>query len=147
MASVFYEASTRTSCSFISAMERLGGSVIALHDMNSTSVKKGESLSDTIRTMESICDITVLRHPGKGKVQEAAAVSRKPIISGGDGTGEHPTQALLDAFTIREELGTLNGITITMVGDLKHGRTVHSLAQLVSLYDVKLVYVSPEELK
>jgi carbamoyl-phosphate synthase/aspartate carbamoyltransferase/dihydroorotase len=147
LASVFYEASTRTSCSFIAAMERLGGSVIALHDMGNTSVKKGESLSDTIRTMESICDITVLRHPGKGKVQEAAGACRKPIISGGDGTGEHPTQALLDAFTIREELGTLNGITITMVGDLKHGRTVHSLAQLVSLYDVKLVYVSPEELR
>ena len=147
LASVFYEPSTRTSCSFIAAMERLGGSVIALHDMANTSVSKGESLSDTIRTMESICDITILRHPGKGMVQEAAAVSRKPIISGGDGTGEHPSQALLDAFTIREELGTLNGITITMVGDLKHGRTVHSLAQLVSLYDVKLVYVSPKELQ
>ena len=147
LASVFYEPSTRTSCSFIAAMERLGGSVIALHDMANTSVSKGESLSDTIRTMESICDITILRHPGKGMVQEAAAVCRKPIISGGDGTGEHPSQALLDAFTIREELGTLNGITITMVGDLKHGRTVHSLAQLVSLYDVKLVYVSPKELQ
>ena len=109
MASVFYEASTRTSCSFIAAMERLGGSVIALHDMGNTSVKKGESLSDTIRTMESICDITILRHPGKGEVQHAASFCQKPIISGGDGTGEHPTQALLDAFTIREELGTLNG--------------------------------------
>ena len=147
MASVFYEASTRTSCSFIAAMERLGGSVIALHDMGNTSVKKGESLSDTIRTMEAMCDLTILRHPGKGAVQEAAKVGRKPIISGGDGTGEHPSQALLDVFTIREELGTLNGITITMVGDLKHGRTVHSLAQLASLYDIKLVYVSPAELK
>ena len=121
MASVFYEASTRTSCSFIAAMERLGGSVIALHDMGNTSVKKGESLSDTIRTMESICDITILRHPGKGEVQHAASFCQKPIISGGDGTGEHPTQALLDAFTIREELGTLNGTPCILSRSRKHG--------------------------
>jgi len=147
LASIFYEPSTRTSCSFVAAMQRLGGSVITLHDMANTSAAKGESLSDTVRTMEALCDITVMRHPGKNSVAEVAPVCRKPLINGGDGTGEHPTQALLDAFTIREELGTLNGITITFVGDLKNGRTVHSLAQLVSLYDVKLVYVSPSSLK
>jgi len=147
LASVFYEPSTRTSCSFIAAMQRLGGSVITLHDVANTSVSKGESLADTMRTMEALCDVTVMRHPGKNSVAEVAAMCRKPVINGGDGTGEHPSQALLDAFTIREELGTLNGITITFVGDLKNGRTVHSLAQLVALYDVKLVYVSPAELK
>jgi len=109
LASVFYEPSTRTSCSFIAAMQRLGGSVITLHDVANTSVSKGESLADTMRTMEALCDVTVMRHPGKNSVAEVAAMCRKPVINGGDGTGEHPSQALLDAFTIREELGTLNG--------------------------------------
>eukprot|EP01052_Picozoa_sp_SAG31_P014554 SAG31_NODE_908_length_11081_cov_76.367146_3_plen_2133_part_00 len=146
LASIFYEPSTRTFCSFSSAMERMGGSVIAINQVATTSVSKGESTADFMRSVESVCDCTVLRHPGKGTVAEMAQVCKKPLLNAGDGTGEHPTQALLDAFTIREELGTLNGITITMIGDLKNGRTVHSLARLLSLYDVKLVYVSPASL-
>jgi len=128
-------------------MERLGGSVIAINQVATTSISKGESIADFMRTMESVCDITVLRHPGKGTVGDMAKICKKPLVNAGDGTGEHPSQALLDAFTIREELGTLNGITITILGDLKNGRTVHSLARLLSLYDVKLVYVSPEALR
>jgi len=145
MASIFYEASTRTSCSFSAAMQRLGGRVIYM-DETSSSVKKGESLEDTITVMASYSDVVVLRHPEPGAVGRAALRSSRPLINAGDGTGEHPTQALLDVFTIREEIGTVNGLTITMVGDLKHGRTVHSLARLLSLYNVQLRYVSPSNL-
>lgn len=143
--------------------------------MASTSVSKGESLADTLRTMECYADAIVLRHPEKGIMNSlkckfavmltknslcdddlicplvtsplATAVLKKPLISGGDGTGEHPTQALLDVFTIREELGTVNGLVVTLVGDLKHGRTVHSLARLLNKYRVSLRYVSPAGLE
>ncbi|CAH0604653.1 unnamed protein product [Chrysodeixis includens] len=142
MASVFYEVSTRTSCSFAAAMQRLGGSVIHT-DATSSSAKKGETLEDSVSVMASYSDVVVLRHPEPGAVKRAARHSRKPIINAGDGIGEHPTQALLDVFTIREEIGTVNGLTITMVGDLKNGRTVHSLARLLTLYQVQLQYVSP----
>nr|CAD7200386.1 unnamed protein product [Timema douglasi] len=127
MSSIFYEVSTRTSCSFSAAMQRLGGKVIHM-DATSSSVKKGETLEDTVAVMASYADVVVLRHPEPGAVARAANHCRKPLINAGDGVGEHPTQALLDVFTIREEIGTVNGLTITMVGDLKHGRTVHSLA-------------------
>jgi len=110
-------------------------------------VTKGESLPDTVRTLEAYADVIVLRHPQKGSAALAAKYARKPIINAGDGTGEHPTQALLDLFTIQEELGQVDGLTITLLGDLKYGRTVHSLARLLSMYDVKLNYVSPPELR
>ncbi|XP_038215303.1 CAD protein [Zerene cesonia] len=142
MASIFYEVSTRTSCSFAAAMQRLGGSVIHT-DATNSSAKKGETLEDSVAVMASYSDVVVLRHPEPGAVARASRHSRKPLINAGDGVGEHPTQALLDIFTIREEIGTVNGLTITMVGDLKNGRTVHSLARLLTLYQVQLQYVSP----
>jgi len=144
LASLFYEPSTRTSSSFTSAMERLGGSVIPINNVSYSSVTKGESLPDTIRTLEAYADVIVLRHPEIGSSALAAKYARKPIINAGDGIGEHPTQALLDLFTIKEELGKVDGLTVTMMGDLKYGRTVHSLARLLTLYDVKLNYVAPE---
>ena len=147
MASLFYEPSTRTSSSFTSAMERLGGSVIPINEVRYSSVSKGESLPDTIRTLECYADVIVLRHPEVGSAALAAQYARKPVINAGDGIGEHPTQALLDLFTIVEELDQVDGLTITLLGDLKYGRTVHSLARLLSLYDVRLNYVAPDLLR
>jgi aspartate carbamoyltransferase catalytic subunit len=147
LANLFYEPSTRTSSSFTSAMERLGGSVIPINNVSYSSVTKGESLPDTVRTLEAYADVIVLRHPEVGSSALAAKYARKPVINAGDGIGEHPTQALLDLFTIQEELGRVDGLTVTMMGDLKYGRTVHSLARLLTLYNVKLNYVSPEILK
>ncbi len=144
LANLFYEPSTRTSSSFTSAMERLGGSVIPINNVSYSSVTKGESLPDTVRTLEAYADVIVLRHPEVGSAALAAKYAHKPVINAGDGVGEHPTQALLDLFTIREELGQVDGLTITMMGDLKYGRTVHSLARLLTLYDIRLNYVSPE---
>jgi aspartate carbamoyltransferase len=147
LANLFYEPSTRTSSSFTSAMERLGGSVIPINEVRYSSVSKGESLPDTVRTLECYADVIVLRHPEVGASALAAQYAGKPIINAGDGIGEHPTQALLDLFTIQEELGQIDGLTVTMLGDLKYGRTVHSLARLLSLYSVRLNYVSPEILR
>jgi len=148
LASLFYEPSTRTSSSFTSAMERLGGSVIPINEVKYSSVSKGESLADTVRTLECYADVIVLRHPEVGSAALAAQYARKPIINAGDGVGEHPTQALLDMFTIFAELGSADGLTVTMLGDLKYGRTVHSLARLLSNFsNVKLNYVSPDILK
>ncbi len=147
LANLFYEPSTRTSSSFTSAMERLGGSVIPINNVKFSSVTKGESLPDTVRTLEAYADVIVLRHPEVGSAALAAKYARKPVINAGDGTGEHPTQALLDLFTIQEELGRVDGLTVTMMGDLKYGRTVHSLARLLTLFDIKLNYVSPKLLQ
>jgi len=149
LANLFYEPSTRTSSSFTAAMERLGGSVIPINEVKYSSVTKGESLTDTIRTLECYADVIVLRHPETGSAAIAAKAARKPVINAGDGIGEHPTQALLDTFTIFEELGAgqIDGMTVTMLGDLKYGRTVHSLARLLSLFKVKINYVSPEILR
>src|SRR4030042_4763125 len=147
LANLFYEPSTRTSSSFTSAMERLGGSVIPINEVRYSSVAKGESLPDTVRTLECYADVIVLRHPETGSAALAATYAKKPIINAGDGIGEHPTQALLDTFTIHEEMGVIDGLTVTMLGDLKYGRTVHSLARLLSLYNVRLNYISPEILK
>jgi aspartate carbamoyltransferase len=147
LANLFYEPSTRTSSSFTAAMERLGGSVIPINEVKYSSVSKGESLPDTVRTLECYADVIVLRHPEVGASALAAKYARKPIINAGDGVGEHPTQALLDLFTILEELGSAQGLTVTMLGDLKYGRTVHSLSRLLSLYGVKLNYVSPKILE
>lgn len=149
LANLFYEPSTRTSSSFTAAMERLGGSVIPINEVRYSSVSKGESLPDTIRTLECYADVIVLRHPETGSAAIAARAARKPVINAGDGIGEHPTQALLDMFTIFEELaaGDIDGMTVTMLGDLKYGRTVHSLARLLSLFNVRINYVSPEILR
>ncbi|XP_029675427.1 CAD protein isoform X1 [Formica exsecta] len=143
MASIFYEVSTRTSGSFSIAMQRLGGSVTHM-DSSTSSVKKEETLEDSIKVMAGMADVVVLRHSEPGAVARAAPYCKKPLLNAGDGIGEHPTQALLDIYTIRDVLGTVNNLIITMVGDLKHGRTVHSLARLLTLYKVKeFRFVSP----
>jgi aspartate carbamoyltransferase catalytic subunit len=147
LASIFYEPSTRTSSSFIAAMERLGGNVININEVRYSSVAKGESLPDTIKTLECYADVIVIRHPELGSAAKAAEAAHKPVINAGDGVGEHPTQALLDAFTIHEELGRMDDLTVAMLGDLKYGRTVHSLSRLLSLYNARLHYVSPEILR
>ena len=148
VACLFYEPSTRTSSSFIAAMERLGGQVIPItQGVQFSSVTKGESLEDTIRTLEQYADVIVLRHPDIGSATRAAEAASVPIINAGDGAGEHPTQALLDLFTIQDELGTVDNLKIAMVGDLRFGRTVHSLTKLLTLFDVSLRYVSPDILR
>lgn len=151
LTTLFYEPSTRTSSSFIAAMQRLGGSVIPISGVQYSSVAKGETLADTVRTLEAYSDVIVLRHPVVGAAAEAAAACKKPIVNAGDGIGEHPSQALLDLFTIKSELCSdsvgVDGMTVTMLGDLKNGRTVHSLAKLLSNYRVKLQLVSPASLK
>lgn len=147
LANLFYEPSTRTASSFTAAMERLGGSVIPINEVRYSSVAKGESLPDTVRTLECYSDVIVLRHNETGSAAIAGRYARKPIINAGDGAGEHPTQALLDLFTIRQELNRLEGLTVTMLGDLKYGRTVHSLSRLLALYGAKLNYVSPSALR
>lgn len=145
LCTLFYEPSTRTSASFEAAMKRCGGDVVSVTAERS-SVQKGETLQDTIRTLACYGDAVVLRHPDVGSSQLAAKYSPIPILNAGDGTGEHPTQALLDVYTIRSELGTVNGRTITLLGDLKNGRTVHSLVTLLCLYSVRLNFVSPASL-
>lgn len=148
LACLFYEPSTRTSSSFIAAMERLGGSVIPItQGVQFSSVSKGETLADTVRTLEQYADTIVLRHPETGAAKLAADYANVPVINAGDGAGEHPTQALLDLFTIREELGQIDGLKIAMVGDLRYGRTVHSLTKLLMQYNVSLRFVSPEILR
>jgi carbamoyl-phosphate synthase/aspartate carbamoyltransferase/dihydroorotase/carbamoyl-phosphate synthase/aspartate carbamoyltransferase len=148
VACLFYEPSTRTSSSFIAAMERLGGSVIPItQGVQFSSVSKGETLADTVRTLEQYADVIVLRHPEIGAAKLAADYAHVPVINAGDGPGEHPTQALLDLFTIQDELGRIDGLKIAMVGDLKYGRTVHSLTKLLLQYNVSLRFVSPESLR
>ncbi len=147
LANLFYEPSTRTASSFIAAMQRLGGSVIPIHGVQYSSVSKGESLPDTIRTLECYADVIVLRHPEVGAAEVAARYASKPVISAGDGVGEHPTQGLLDLYTIQTELGHLDGLHVVMVGDLKNGRTVHSLSRLLRLYDTQLSFISPDILR
>lgn len=148
LANLFYEPSTRTSSSFYSAMVRLGGAVIPINNVAYSSVAKGETLEDTIRTMQCYADIIVLRHPWVGAAERAAEVAEVPIINAGDGVGEHPTQALLDFYTIRQEIGGVNGIHVAMLGDLLHGRTVKSLTKLLRKYEeVKISWVSPSMLR
>ena len=147
LANLFYEPSTRTSSSFMAAMMRLGGQVIPINNVQYSSVTKGESLPDTVRTLESYADVIVIRHPEKGAAETAAHYAKKPIINAGDGVGEHPTQALLDLFTIVESLGKVDGLKVAMVGDLKYGRTVHSLTKLLVNYDVEFAFVSPDILQ
>lgn len=145
LCTMFFEPSTRTSASFDAAMKRLGGETIVVNEVMS-STNKGESLADTIRTLGCYGDAIVLRHPSEDSAEIAAKFSNVPIINAGNGSREHPTQAFLDLFTIREELGTVNGLTITFVGDLKYGRTVHSLCELLKHYNISIQLVSPQSL-
>lgn len=147
LANLFYEPSTRTSSSFHAAMVRLGGSVISINSVEYSSVAKGETLEDTIRTLECYADIIALRHGDVGAAECAATVASVPIINAGDGIGEHPTQALLDLFTIQRERGTVDRLHVAMMGDLLHGRTVKSLAKLLRNYNVRISWVSPERLR
>eukprot|EP00823_Brevimastigomonas_motovehiculus_P001679 TRINITY_DN1228_c0_g1_i1.p1 TRINITY_DN1228_c0_g1~~TRINITY_DN1228_c0_g1_i1.p1 ORF type:complete len:314 (-),score=44.29 TRINITY_DN1228_c0_g1_i1:905-1846(-) len=147
-ACLFYEPSTRTSSSFQAGMLRLGGKVISIKDVKYSSVSKGESLADTVRCLSSYVDVIIMRHYQKGAANEAAKAISIPLVNAGDGTGEHPTQALLDAFTIFKEFGSIDNKVVTIVGDLVNGRTVHSLAYLLSLFrNVTVNLVSPVSLK
>lgn len=147
LATLFFEPSTRTRLSFESAMHRLGGSAIGFAEVEISSVKKGENLADTMRVVESYADVIVVRHPLEGAARLAAEFASVPVINGGSGAEEHPTQALLDLYTVVKEKGKIDGLNIALVGDLRYGRTVHSLAYALSLYDVNLFLVSPEMLR
>ena len=147
LATLFYEPSTRTRFSFEAAMLRLGGQVIGFSEPNSSSVAKGESIADTIRTISCYADVAVMRHPKEGAPRVAANITDMPVINAGDGGQQHPTQTLTDLLTIRRTLGTFENITVGCCGDLKFGRTVHSLIKALSRYkNVKFVLISPEEL-
>jgi aspartate carbamoyltransferase catalytic subunit len=151
LGNMFFEASTRTRVSFGSAFNLLGGEVRETAGFKSSALVKGESLQDTARVLSGFSDVICMRHPDAGSVAEFASASRVPVMNGGDGANEHPTQALLDLYTIRKEMVAIgrdiDGLTIAMVGDLKYGRTVHSLCKLLRLYsNIKVVLVSPKEL-
>jgi aspartate carbamoyltransferase catalytic subunit len=147
LATLFFEPSTRTRMSFESAMHKLGGDCISISEARTSSMEKGESLADTIRTIENYCDVMVLRHSRDGSARMAAEVASIPVINGGSGAEEHPTQALLDLYTIRREVGRIDGLNIALVGDLRYGRTIHSLAYGLALYGTTLYFVSPDSLR
>lgn len=147
VATLFFEPSTRTRLSFESAVQYLGGGIIGFASADVSSVKKGESLKDTILTVSNYSDLIVMRNPMDGSARYASEVSPVPIINAGDGANQHPTQCLLDLFSIRKTQGTLDNLHIAMVGDLKYGRTVHSLVQALSLFNTTFHFVSPESLK
>ncbi len=147
LATLFFEPSTRTRLSFETAMHKLGGAVIGFAEADITSVKKGESLADTVRTVENYADVIALRHPLDGAAKLAAELAKVPIINGGSGSEEHPTQALMDLYTLQKEKGKIDGLKIALVGDLRYGRTVHSLAYALSLYNIDLYLISPESLR
>lgn len=147
LATLFYEPSTRTRLSFETAMQRLGGGVISMASAESSSAAKGETVADTARTVSQYADVIVIRHPRIGSAKEAADAASIPVINAGDGAGQHPTQALLDIYTIQKELGSLKNLTVSMVGDLKYGRTVHALVELLALYQARLYFVSPSNLR
>jgi len=147
LATLFFEPSTRTRLSFEAAMNKLGGTAIGFAEPKVAAIKKGENLADTIRVVENYADVLVLRHPLEGAARLAAEFADVPVINAGSGAEEHPTQALLDLYTILKEKGTIDGLNITLMGDLRYGRTVHSLAYALSLYKVKLFLVSPELLR
>jgi aspartate carbamoyltransferase catalytic subunit len=147
MAALFFEPSTRTRLSFEAAMHRVGGQIITVADPKTSSAAKGESLADSVRTVEGYADVIVMRHPRKGSAQEAANAVGVPVINGGDGAGQHPTQALLDVYTIQKEKGTVEGLTVALAGDLKNGRTVHSLVYLLARFGARLLFVAPPTLE
>ncbi|MGN6346945.1 MAG: aspartate carbamoyltransferase [Candidatus Nitrosocosmicus sp.] len=144
---IFYEYSTRTRLSFESAMASIGGRSLGISDIESSSIMKGESYADTIKTISLYSDVILIRHPSDGSSRYASEVSNKPIINGGSGSEEHPTQAMLDVYTIFKEKKKINGLTIGIIGDLKYGRTVYSLIYALSNYDVNIHLVSPSMLK
>jgi aspartate carbamoyltransferase catalytic subunit len=143
---LFFEPSTRTKMSFDTAMKRLGGRTVDMGTVESSSVKKGESLADTVRVVEGYADALVLRHPSEGAAKLATEFVDVPVINAGDGAGQHPTQTLLDLYTVRENAG-LDDITVGVMGDLKYGRTVHSLAEALTNFDVNQHFISPESLR
>ena len=147
LSTLFFEPSTRTRLSFETAMLRLGGTVVSVSEAKSTSASKGESLHDTIKTVEGYADVIVLRHPQIGAAAEAAAATDRPVLNAGDGAGQHPTQSLLDLYTITKETGRIDGLTVALAGDLRNGRTVHSLALLLANYDVRFVFIAPPALR
>src|SRR5436189_3814166 len=147
LATLFFEPSTRTRLSFESAMARLGGRVLGFSGTEGTSVQKGETLADTIRMVESYSDAIVLRHPDEGAARLAAEFTERPVINAGDGAGQHPTQTLQDLYTIWDEKGTIEGQSIALVGDLKYGRTVHSIATALAGFGASLTLVSPPGLE
>lgn len=146
LATCFFEPSTRTRLSFEAAMHYLGGSVIGFSDATSTSTQKGESLADTMRAVSYFADLIVIRHPQPGSAKIAADASDTPVINGGDGANQHPTQTLLDLFSIQQCQGKIDGLHIALAGDLKYSRTIHSLCQALVHYDVQLHFVAPKEL-
>lgn len=147
VATLFFEPSTRTRLSFEAAANRLGARVITMSDPAASSTSKGETLDDTARIVEQYADLLVLRHPQNGAAGDVAGLVSIPVINAGDGTGEHPTQALLDLFTIRQERGRLEGVRVALIGDLRHGRTVHSLARLLARFHCPMLLVSPPGLE
>jgi len=146
LGSLFFEPSTRTRLSFDSAMKRLGGTVIGFSDSKGTSAEKGESLVDTIRVVEGYCDCILIRHPLEGAARLAAESTTLPVVNGGDGSNQHPTQTFLDIYTIKKHMGRLDNLTIVLMGDLQYGRTVHSLAETLAKYNPKFYLVSPPSL-
>ena len=147
LSSLFFEASTRTRLSFETAMHRLGGSVITMAGQEGTSLMKGETLADTIRMADVYSDVIAIRHPREGAARLAASFAGHPVINGGDGAGQHPTQTLLDLFTMREEVGEIRKLHVTLVGDLKYGRTTHSLSLALSRYGATMSFVAPETIQ
>ena len=147
IATLFFEPSTRTRLSFESAISRLGGKIVGFSDASSTSVSKGETLNDTIRTVSNYCDLIVMRHPIEGSARFASEISSVPIINAGDGANQHPSQTLLDLYSIKKTQGRLEDLNIFLVGDLKYGRTVHSLMMAMSHWNATFNFISPEELK
>ena len=146
MASLFFEPSTRTRLSFEAAMKKLGGQVIGFSDWKDSSVMKGEDLIDTIKVVDGYADVIIIRHPQEGSAKIAAEVAEHPVINGGDGSNQHPTQTFLDLYTILKTKGTLENLNIGFLGDLKYGRTVHSLAYALKYFNAKMYFISPESL-
>ncbi|MBI2580830.1 aspartate carbamoyltransferase [Candidatus Woesearchaeota archaeon] len=147
MASLFFEPSTRTRLSFEAAMHYLGGGVIGFSEPSMTSITKGETFDDTIRVVDGYCDVIVIRHPESGSARKAADLAKKPVINGGDGTHEHPTQTLFDLYTIKKNCSDMHDLSIGFLGDLKNGRTVHSLSYALSHFNPTLYFISPKSLK
>ncbi len=147
IATLFYEPSTRTRLSFESAINKLGGRIVGFTDSSSSSVTKGESLKDTIKTVSNYCDLIIIRHPLEGSALYASEVASIPVINAGDGANQHPTQTLLDLYSIRKTQGTLEDLNIFLVGDLKYGRTVHSLLMAMSYFNATFNFISPDELR
>lgn len=145
--SIFFEPSTRTRLSFETAVNRLGGRIVGFSDVSNTSISKGETLKDTTMMLANYCDLIVMRHPLEGSVRYASEVSKVPVINAGDGSNQHPTQTMLDLYSIQKTQGTLNNLKIAMVGDLKYGRTVHSLLMAMSHFNASFKFIAPPELR